>query len=232
MLSEMKTEERSIARELRRREGLPIKEIARRVGCAPSSVSVWVRDVPLTTEQLEGLRRMNPAYNKQLRGATRNAENYREKRRAYQAEGRALARRGDALHAAGTMLYWAEGSKGCRNTARLSNSDPELVRFFLRFIRMTFDVPDERIRLTCNLFADHLDRQRAIEQFWLDQLELPHACLTKSIVNVYSKYSLKKRQNKLPFGTSRLCVHSTHVAQSIFGAIQEYGGFERPEWLG
>jgi hypothetical protein len=51
-------------------------------------------------------------------------------------------------------------------------------------------------------------------------------------VNVYSKHSKKKRQNKLPYGTVRLVVHSTAMVQSIYGAIQEYGGFERPEWLG
>ena len=232
MLSEMKTEERLRARELRQREGLPIKEIARRVGCATSSVSVWVRDVPLTDDQIETLRQMNPAYNRQLRGANRNAEKGRERRLGYQAEGRALAVRGDRLHAAGAMLYWAEGDKGGKNVARLSNSDPELVRFFLDFARRTFNVPNERVRIACHLFADHIEKQYAIEQFWLDRLQLPRACLNKSIVNVYSKYSLKKRQNKLPYGTCRLSIHSTHVVQSIFGAIQEYGGFERPEWLG
>ncbi len=57
-------------------------------------------------------------------------------------------------------------------------------------------------------------------------------CLTKSTVNVYSKYSQKKRTNKLPYGTCRLSVHSTAIVQHIYGAIQEYAGFDRPEWLG
>lgn len=35
----------------------------------------------------------------------------------------------------------------------------------------------------------------------------------------------------LPYGTARLALHSTAVAQSIYGAIQEYGGFHRPKWL-
>jgi hypothetical protein len=26
-------------------------------------------------------------------------------------------------------------------------------------------------------------------------------------------------------------VHRTRILQTIYGAIQEYGGFERPEWL-
>jgi hypothetical protein len=228
----MKTEEREWARELRRHRAMSIKEIARTVGVAPSTASLWVRDVPLTDEQLESLRQRNPAYNRQLRGATRNAERGRARRLEYQAEGRRLAAVGDPLHVAGTMLYWAEGDKGSKNCARLSNSDPEVLRFFMRFLRESLDVSDDLVRVTCHLFADHVSRQRDIEQFWLDLVELPRTQLCKSFVNVYSKYSQKKRANMLPYGTTRITVHSTRVVQSIFGAIQEYGGFERPEWLG
>jgi creatinine amidohydrolase/Fe(II)-dependent formamide hydrolase-like protein len=35
----------------------------------------------------------------------------------------------------------------------------------------------------------------------------------------------------LPYGTCRLVVHSTEIVQTIYGSIQEYGGFDRPEWL-
>jgi transcriptional regulator with XRE-family HTH domain len=228
----MKTEEREKARELRRSRGLPIKQIARLVGVGPSSVSVWVRDVPLTSKQLEALQQMNPAYNRQLRGANQNAERGRDRRRAHQDEGRATAKRGEPLHVAGAMLYWAEGDKASKNCARISNSDPEVLRLFVRFVRTYFDVGDEKLRVTCHLFTDHFERQFAIEQYWLDVVDLPRSCLRKSFVNVYSKYSQKKRRNKLPYGTCRITVHSTEIVQSIYGAIQEYGGFERPEWLG
>ena len=211
---------------------MSIKEIARVVGVAPSSVSLWARDVPLTAEQLASLRERNPAYNRQLRGATRNAERGRTRRRAYQDEGREMARRAEPLHVAGTMLYWAEGDKGSKNCARLSNSDPELVVLFVRFLRACFVARDEQLRVTCHLFADHVDRQTEIEQYWLDAVELPRSCLCKSFVNVYSKYSQKKRRGRLPYGTTRITAYSTQIVQSIYGAIQEYGGFERPEWLG
>ena len=141
-------------------------------------------------------------------------------------------RLGEPLYVAGVMLYWAEGDKSSRNAARITNSDPEVLRLFMRFLRECLEVQDERMSVTCNLFADHLARQREIEQFWLDTLDMPRERLCKSFVNVYSKYSQKKRTNKLPYGTTRVVVHSTQVVQNIFGAIQEYGGFERPEWLG
>jgi hypothetical protein len=33
-------------------------------------------------------------------------------------------------------------------------------------------------------------------------------------------------------GSAALVVCDTSIVQSIYGAIQEYAGFERPEWLG
>ena len=83
----------------------------------------------------------------------------------------------------------------------------------------------------CNLFADHRARQRWIENFWLSTVGLPPTSLRKTVINTYSKHSQKKRQNKLPYGTCKLCVHSTQIQQTILGSIQEYGGFDRPEWL-
>jgi hypothetical protein len=138
--------------------------------------------------------------------------------------------RADPLHVAGCMLFWAEGSRK-RHQVEFTNSDPAMISFFLTFLRSCFGVPDSKVQITCNLFADHVEHQREIEAFWLDLLRLPRSCLCKSVVNVYSKYSKKKRSNKLPFGTCRLNVNDTAMVQSIYGAIQEYAGFDREDWL-
>ena len=205
-----------------------MKEIERELKVSRGSVSLWVRDVPLDERRraILALRtRMGP-----LIAGERKAARAREVRRSYQEHGRRLARESDASYAAGCMLYWAEGSKS-RNVAQVVNSDPELLAFFAGFLRTHFDVAPESMRLRCNLFADHLERQHEIEEFWLARLELPRSSLTKSIVNSYSKYSQKKRKGKLPYGTARLSVYSSRIVQTIYGSIQEYGGFERPAWL-
>jgi transposase-like protein len=230
LLPTLKTIERERARELRSAEGRAIKEIARLLGVAPSSVSRWVRDIELTPEQHEALRQRNPAYNGQRAGQASRSAYALERRKTYQQDGRALARRGDALHAAGCMLYWGEGWK-TRDKVQLANSDPEVMRLFLAFLRTYFDVPDEKVRVRCYLYADHVERQRETEAFWLSLLGLPASCLTRSAVNVYSKHSQRKRLNVLPYGTCRVTVNSTRIVQSIYGSIQEYAGFEREEWL-
>src|SRR5690349_14030954 len=177
----MKTEERKCARRLRFEEGLPIKEIARRVGVSVSSVSVWVRDIELAPAQHAVLLAKNPAHNKLLSGRHIAASNRRRERIAYQNDGRLAARRAEALHRTGCMLYWAEGGKN-RNQVRFSNSDPEMAKLFVAFLRRYFDLAPQQIRVTCNLFADHLERQREIEQFWLTSLRLPQESLCKSVV--------------------------------------------------
>jgi hypothetical protein len=160
----------------------------------------------------------------------RRSERARAVRRGYQEEGRRLARERDGSYAAGCMLYWAEGAKQ-RNSLKITNADPEVLVFFARFLRTHFDVSNGAMRVSCNLFADHLERQRAIEDYWLERLGLDRSSLRKSTVNVYSKHSQKKRVNRLPFGTTALVVNSTRIVQTIYGSIQEYGGFERLEWL-
>jgi len=61
------------------------------------------------------------------------------------------------------MLYWAEGAKQ-RNSLKITNSDPELLAFFANFLRRELDVSSSKMRLYCNLFADHLER-REIEDY-------------------------------------------------------------------
>jgi hypothetical protein len=177
-----KTAEFEQARALRG-EGRSVKEIARLVGVSVSSVSGSVRDVPITHEQrLALLRRMT--CNGRSAAAIGRSKAAREVRRTYQERGRVLADEARPMHIAGCMLYWAEGSKS-RNAVQFVNSDPAMVRYFVDFLRREYAISDDRFTVACNLFADHLSRQREVEQFWLDTLGLPTSCLRKSTVNVF-----------------------------------------------
>jgi transcriptional regulator with XRE-family HTH domain len=226
----VKTEEREEARRLRRDEGRSVREIQQLLGVSKSSVSSWVRDIELAPEQVEALRQRNPRYNAQLNGSHANVARALSRRAKYQEDGRLLARLGRREYIAGCMLFWAEGSR-CGNSLQLTNSDPELIRFFVHFLRRQLGVPDEKIRVACNLFADHEERQHEIEQFWLDVVALPRSALTKTMVNRYSKWSQKKRKNKLPYGTCRVSIHDTRLEHLLYGSIQELAAFERDEWL-
>ncbi len=226
----MKPAERLEARRLRAEEGMSIKAIAARLGVSLGSASTWVRDIDLTSVQLAALAERNPALNGQRSGTAKWSEVCRERRRRWQEEGRALARVGDPLHHAGCMLFWAEGSKG-RNVAILTNSDPDLLLVFRRFLAECHAIPDERIAFSVNCFLGNGLTVEQIEAHWLTVLGLPRTCLRASTVNRPSSAS-RRRGRTLVYGTGRLAVSSTALVQSIYGAIQEYAGIDRPEWIG
>jgi hypothetical protein len=209
---------------------MSMKVIARRLQVSVSSVSLWTRDIELTDEQVAALAAHNHRFGGQTRGHYERSQNARVKRLIAQMHGRALARRGDPLHEAGCMLYWAEGSKR-RNTVVFVNSDPHMLRLFIRFLEECFDVPRDRFAFSINCYVNNGLDIESIEAWWLDELQLPRTVLRKHVVNNPSVSSKQQKRN-LPYGTARLVLHSTFVLQSIYGAIQEYGGFDEPAWLG
>jgi hypothetical protein len=213
------------ARELRG-EGRSIKAIARELHLAQSTVSGWVRDVPLTEEQRW---RLAARTDRQRAGLLTNTRRAREARLEAQALGRLVARVGEPLHQAGCMLYWAEGSKQ-RNAVVFTNSDDDMMRFFQRFLRECYGVKDEQLRLSVNCFLNNGKTLEEIEAWWLRRLGLPASSLTKATVNRPSSAS-KGIRRPLVHGTARLTVSSTRIVQSIYGAIQEYAGAQRPEWV-
>ena len=219
----MKPAERIVARELRTGGG-SIKRIAARLGVSPSSVSRWTADIALADEQVERLQLRDPAP-----GARARSKAARAVRAEAQRDGRDRAGRGEALHHAGCMLYWAEGSKQ-RNGVVLTNSDADMLVLFVRFLRECYDVPTAKMSLTVNCHLNNGLSLGEIEAWWLARLGLEPECLRKAAVNRPSSAS-RWRRNVHVYGTARVAVHSTAIVQSIYGAIQEYAGIERPEWL-
>jgi hypothetical protein len=226
----VKTTERELTRRLRGDHGLPVKEIARVVGVSVSSVSLWVRDIRLTPEQEAALDARNPVRSGQRRGTLNNSRRCRSARAAAQAHGREVARQGDPLHIKGCMLYWAEGAKR-RNSVTLTNADAALVDVFVRFLRTCYGVTDDKVTLSVNCFLANGFTLDAIQDWWLERLDLPASCLRAPAVNRLSSASKRLKGHILPYGTARVAVHSTFIVQSIYGAIQEYARIDRPEWL-
>src|SRR6202050_4325531 len=160
---------RAKARELRG-QGLSYDQIAAALGVAKSWVSLWVRDLPVP-ERLSyaECRKRSAEGARRYWAAERLA---REARRAM-VRGAAAAQIGDLtsreLLIAGAIAYWCEGakSKAHRRSDRVTfiNSDPGLIRFFLRFLDATGTArADLSFRIYIHESADVATAQR----FWLE----------------------------------------------------------------
>jgi hypothetical protein len=158
-----KLAEREQARRLRT-TGLPMAEIAARLGVSRSSVSLWARDVAFEPR---------PAVTR----GRRRAPNALQRRKQAEID-RLLAEGRDRVGrltereflVAGVALYAGEGSKG-DGEVRFANSDPRMVSFFCTWFRRFFEVDESRLRIRLYLH-EGLDLMAATT-FWSELTQIP-----------------------------------------------------------
>lgn len=98
-------------------------------------------------------------------------------------------------------------------------------------LRVCFALGDDAFTVRLNVYLGNGQSIADVEEYWLSALHLPRSCLRKHTIDHLPTSSSGARKNKLPFGVCTLKVNSTRIVQHIYGAIQEYGGFEEPRWL-
>ena len=157
-----KVVEQERARELRAL-GWTLLDIARELGVAKSSVSLWVRDVAFEPRPRIRARRREP--------------NALQRRKADEierllAEGRERIGELSArdLLIAGTALYAGEGGK-TDGEVRFANSDPRMIALFCLWLRRFFDIDESRLRVRLYLH-DGLDLEEA-SRFWSELTAIP-----------------------------------------------------------
>lgn len=178
------------ARALRKR-GVSVKQIAEELKIARSSASIWVRDIILTIEQLEALKksslkgaergRLKSALLQKARWATQLEEH---RKFGLETIGNLSDRE---LLIAGLALYWGEGSKKDR-TVQFCNSDPKMVQFLLMWLRTCFSIEDKDIYCTVGINELHAERDELVKVYWSNITGIP--------LNQFRKTSLKKVTNK------------------------------------
>jgi hypothetical protein len=139
-----------------RAEGRTLLDIARQLGVAKSSVSLWVRDVQFTPS-------------KRRTGPQRRPHPFHEAKLAQIAlcDAEGLARIGTlsdaAFLAAGVALYAGEGAKR-DGSVMFANTDEGMVRFFCAWLRRFFVIDEPRLRVRVYLH-EGLDLEAA-EGHW------------------------------------------------------------------
>lgn len=208
---------------LLRKNGISINKIAKQIGVSLSSVSLWVKDVILSEEQRKKLH-----YDNSLKASSIMSEKYRLKRLEFQSEGRKKSKENNSDHKALCMLYWGEGNKQ-KNVCGFTNSDVHMIKYFLFLLRKNFDIKDNEISISIKTHVNNGLSKEEIEGFWIKELNLPLSCLRKTTID----YRIKNVNNfsRLYYGVCTLRICRTDVVQHIFGAIQEYVGFNNERWL-
>lgn len=200
------------ARDLRKK-GLSYKEIIQKVPVCKSTISLWCRDIELTDKQLA---RIGSLYDRQCKGARANQlKRQKEIKQIKKEAKKEINTLGyHSFKIAGAMLYWAEGSKS--NGVAVTNSDPELIRFMMKWFRKICKISNERFKAHLHLHTG-LNEEKA-KKHWSKITKIPLKQFGKSY---FKKEGTGHRKNKLYNGTLRIYIGSEDLRHKILGWIEK-----------
>jgi transcriptional regulator with XRE-family HTH domain len=199
---------RARARDLRA-QGLDYEEIAGALGVSKSSVSYWVRDLPIPARlSYEECRK------RAAEGARRYWEGERPAREAKRAavSAAASAQIGQLtereLLIAGAIAYWCEGGKNKphRRADRVVfiNSDPSLIRFFLRFLDAA---GTPRTDLAFRIYIHESADLGAAQSFWLEVTGARPEQFMSPVLKHHNPATVRKNVGDDYHGCLRIDVH-------------------------
>ncbi len=189
-----KVQERELVLALRRK-GYTYREILSKVPVSKSSVSLWLKESVLTSAEKQVLKKRRVAGI--TRGRIRAAASLRQARMARDNESLLWARAQFQTHKkepffqVGIALYWAEGSK--RTSAfGFINSDAEMIRMMLSWIRKYLTQSEEEIRM--RVYTHHAFKSENHEQLWSKETGVPSTQFGKTVYKTQG-LQVKKRPN-------------------------------------
>ena len=116
----------------------------------------------------------------------------------------------------GAMAYWTEGSKTQDNLVKFTNSNPEIIKFILRWLKEVCLVPDKKLRIHLRIHGDINKKQT--EQYWSEITGIPFNRFYKTTFKISG--SNGKRHNKLKYGIATIIVCDTNLFYKIKGWIE------------
>lgn len=81
----------------------------------------------------------------------------------------------------GIGLYWGEGAKRGSGGLRITNTDPKMIKIFIRFLETFFLIDKKKLRFSIQIFND-ISPQKALG-YWINQLGVDRKQFYKTIIS-------------------------------------------------
>jgi hypothetical protein len=182
-----------------RGQGFSIQQIMFLMSLPKTTVWNYIQDVPLNKEQKAILRTNQGGSTKRRENAIEEAENLAsELLKSKDRENIIII----------SMLYWAEGHK--KNTCGFTNTDKLMISVYLKILRDSLKIPNDRIEITIRIFTG-MSRSNCLS-YW------------SSITGV-SKKNIRVRFNdggssgKTSYGICRVTIMKGHMILKLMHAL-------------
>lgn len=201
-----------------RKLGLPYSEIKKKLEVSKSTLSLWLRDMPLSSERINNLRAKSPQRIERYRNTMKEKRDVRISLVSQKAKSDIRSLSDREIFLAGLFLYWGEGGKTERYMITFSNTDPRMIRFYIKWLRV-LRVPKDKIIVRLQLYNDMSIKNEI--SFWVKEVGLSR----KNFRAPYIKKTLYKEvvQKGFGHGTCNVLVHGRDISEYVHEALNVVG---------
>jgi transposase-like protein len=219
-----KNEKRISAEKLRRDDGLSYSEISELIGVSKSTLSSWLKQISLSSEQQEILKNKMDANRDSFaaRALIVNRERFINSRMQAQHEGSNLIEKLPKDHSIGelalAMLYVGEGSKSY-GRVQIANTDPGILRYFLSALILLYDIDESRLSFRLNIVDIARLYEKEYIDWWKNEIRYPNGRFLKT------QFDIRSRAQVITPGYHGVCTITycdTYLQQKILSIAYSY----------
>ena len=150
-----------------RKRGKSYSQIKNVLGVSKGTLSYWLRDLPLKESDLRKLRDTNPRRIEAFRTTMAKKREDRLKKVFEKAQKNIGKLSKRDIFIGGLFLYWGEGTKASLYRLEMTNTDPSMLKFFLRWLEIQ-NVDRLAVKVKLHLYSDmNIEYE---EKYWSREL--------------------------------------------------------------
>lgn len=219
----MNKELKSRAIQLRLEQQLSYTAIMKQLLVAKSTLSEWLRPFPLSKEKIIELRRTAWKNNEakiELFRATMREKRAKKDDEVYQKYMKRFAKvSAREMFISGLILYLGEGAKTNNYTISLANTDPRIMKFFVKWLCKFFSVSKDKLKAHLHLYENMNIKKE--KEFWKSELGFGDNQFYKHYITKFKKSSFLYKES-FRHGTCAISMSNTVLKRTIMMAIKAY----------
>jgi len=200
-----------------RKQQISYSEIKKILNVSKSTLSLWLRDYPLSRERINQLRGNSERRIERYREARRKTKEARLRQYYLEQRERVFPLSKRDIFIAGLFLYWGEGSKTLSKQVFLSNTDPSVINFFMKWMEVVFNIPKSKIRFRMHFYEDmDIEKETA---FWVKVLGISENQISKPYIKKTSSLRVNEK-GSFGHGTCNAGIYDARLSEQVLMAIK------------
>lgn len=200
-----------------RKQGMSYSQIKSILGVGKSTLSPWLKDYPLSRERINELRGHSEQRIERFRQTMRKKRSDRLAGVYALQKKTVLPLSRQELFLAGLMLYWGEGTKAGMSALFLANTDPSMIKFFIRWVTQSLGIPKSRLRIRLHLYQD-MEVKKELA-YWSQELKIPISQFSSSYIKKTSSERINYKGG-FGHGTCNIGINSVFLKEKVLMSIK------------